>query len=112
LLIALADFVNGFTPLATQHSVKGCEFENVLVLLSGGWNHYNWPKFLDAFHTRRMTAADQAGYFRARNLFYVSVSRPRKRLAVLATQTLSDSALAAAEQLFTAANLVALPMDE
>lgn len=111
-LIALADFVNGFTPLATQHSVKGAEFENVLVLLSGGWNHYNWPKFLDAFHTQRMTAADQAGYFRARNLFYVSVSRPRKRLAVLATQTLSDSALAAAEQLFTAANLVALPMDE
>ena len=70
-LISLVEFINGFTPLATQHSVKGAEFENVLVILSGGWNHYNWPKFLDLLQTGNVPAKDLAGFMRARNLFYV-----------------------------------------
>lgn len=109
-LVALVDFINGFTPFATQHSVKGAEFENVLVILSGGWNHYNWPKFLELLHTRAIATKDQAGFLRARNLFYVALSRPKKRLAVLATQTLSQNALAATAQLFGAENVVALPV--
>lgn len=40
------------------------------------------------------------GFYRSRNLFYVSISRPMTRLAVLATQTLSDTALAAVSRLF------------
>ena len=107
-LVALVEFIDGFTPLATQHSVKGAQFENVLVILSGGWNHYNWPRFLDYLHTGKVTEKDQAGFHRARNLFYVGVSRPEKRLAVLVTQTLSDNALAAAERLFGAANVLSL----
>lgn len=108
-LIALNDFINGFTPFATQHSVKGAEFENVLVILSGGWNHYNWPKFLDYLHTGNVSAKDAAGFFRARNLFYVALSRPKSRLAVLATQTLSQNALAATARLFGNENVIALP---
>ncbi|MNV60804.1 hypothetical protein D3C71_1532790 [compost metagenome] len=107
-LVSLVEFINGFTPLATQHSVKGAEFENVLVILSAGWNHYNWPRFLDYLHTGRVPEKDQAGFHRARNLFYVAVSRPKKRLAVLATQTLSDNSLAAAGTLFGADNVMAL----
>lgn len=101
-VVALVEFINGFTPLATQHSVKGAQFENVLVILSAGWNHYNWPRFLDYLHTGNVPDKDQAGFHRARNLFYVAVSRPEKRLAVLATQTLSDNALSAAAKLFGA----------
>ncbi len=108
-LVALVEFINGFTPFATQHSVKGAEFENVLVILSGGWNHYNWPKFLELFATGNVSANDQAGYFRARNLLYVALSRPQKRLAVLATQTLNQNALSTATQLFGANNVIALP---
>ncbi|KQR29882.1 DNA helicase II [Rhizobium sp. Leaf155] len=107
-LIALVEFIDGFTPLATQHSVKGAQFENVLVILSAGWNHYNWPRFLDYLQTGKVTEKDQAGFHRARNLFYVAVSRPEKRLAVLVTQTLSDNALAAAERLFGADNVFPL----
>ena len=107
-LVALVEFIDGFTPLATQHSVKGAQFENVLVILSGGWHHYNWPRFLDYLHIDKVTEKDQAGFHRARNLFYVAVSRPEKRLAVLATQTLSDNALAAAEKLFGADNVLPL----
>lgn len=107
-LVALVEFINGFTPLATQHSVKGAQFENVLVILSAGWNHYNWPRFLDYLHTGIVPKKDQAGFYRARNLFYVAISRPKKRLAVLVTQTLSDNALEAAKRLFGADNVLAL----
>ena len=107
-LVALVEFINGFTPLATQHSVKGAQFENVLVILSAGWNHYNWPRFMDYLHTGKILEKDQAGFHRARNLFYVAISRPKKRLAVLATQTLSDNALAAAAKLFGGDNVLPL----
>lgn len=34
-IVNLVRFVDGFTPFTTQHSVKGAEFENVLVVLGG-----------------------------------------------------------------------------
>ena len=110
-LVEVNQFINGFTPFATQHSVKGAEFEDVLVILSGGWNHYNWPRFLEYFTTGKVPTKDQAGYYRARNLFYVAVSRPQKRLAVLATQAISGAALASAHTLFGEECVHAIPMD-
>jgi len=109
-LISVAEFINGFTPFATQHSVKGAEFDNVLVVLSGGWNHYNWPRLLGYLTTGKISAKDQAGYYRARNLFYVAISRPKKRLAVLATQALNENALASAAKLFGSDAVIALPL--
>jgi DNA helicase-2/ATP-dependent DNA helicase PcrA len=111
-LVALVEFINGFTPFATQHSVKGAEFENVLVILSAGWNHYNWPKFLESLQTGNIPAKEQASFARWRNLFYVAISRPKKRLAVLATQTLGPQALAATAHLFGAENVLSLPVPQ
>ncbi|PJI41842.1 UvrD-helicase domain-containing protein [Ferrovibrio sp.] len=105
-VIQLVRFLNRSTPFATQHSVKGAEFENVLVILGGGWNHYNWPLLLEFLKTRKIPAAKTKGYYRARNLFYVAISRPKRRLAVLATQLLSADGLAAAHDLFGAENIV------
>ncbi|WP_325754501.1 UvrD-helicase domain-containing protein [Burkholderia pseudomallei] len=99
-IIEVVKFVEKQTPFATQHSVKGAEFENVLVVLGGGWNHYNWPQLLELLETRALNSKNTKGFYRARNLFYVSISRPMTRLAVLATQTLSDTALAAVGRLF------------
>lgn len=110
-LVAVVEFINGFTPFATQHSVKGAEFENVLVILSGGWNHYNWPQFFELLTTRKITDKNTGGFHRCRNLFYVAVSRPKKRLAVLTTQALNDTAMEAVTQLFKAENVVSLPME-
>jgi DNA helicase-2/ATP-dependent DNA helicase PcrA len=107
-VIELGRFLDGNTPFATKHSVKGAEFDNVLVLLGGGWNHYNWPKLFEMLRTGVISPKDEKGYYRARNLFYVAISRPKKRLAVLATQALSPVALEAASNLFGADNLVAL----
>lgn len=109
-LIEVGRFVNGFTPFATKHSVKGAEFDNVLVVLSGGWNHYNWPRFLEQLATGVIPKTQLGGHNRARNLFYVAVSRPKIRLAVLATQTLSAPALEAARNLFGANYVNALEM--
>ena len=109
-IVALVEFINGFTPFATQHSVKGAEFDDVLVILSGGWNHYNWPRFLEQFATGKIDAKDLAGFYRARNLFYVAISRPKNRLAVLATQALSADALAAVKVLFKPENVIAVEL--
>lgn len=98
-------FIDKQTSFATQHSVKGAEFENVLVVLGGGWNHYNWPQLLELIHTKALNAKNTKGFYRARNLFYVSISRPMKRLAVLATQTIPNPALEAVNHLFGAGNV-------
>ena len=109
-LIALTEFISGFTPFATQHSVKGAEFDNVLVILSGGWNHYNWPQFFELLSTGKITDKTAGGFHRCRNLFYVAVSRPKKRLAVLATQAIGNTAMEAITTLFGAESVVAMAM--
>jgi DNA helicase-2/ATP-dependent DNA helicase PcrA len=91
-LISLALFVNGHTPFSTKHGVKGAEFENVLVVLGRGWNQYNWNQFLEWF-PNRFPSSKADSYVRNRNLFYVVCSRPKKRLALLFTQKLSEVAL-------------------
>lgn len=109
-VVEVVKFVEGQTPFATQHSVKGAEFENVLVVLGGGWNHYNWPQLFELLETKAINGKNEKGFYRARNLFYVSISRPMKRLAVFSTQKLSDAALLSIERLFGAGSVVALPV--
>lgn len=104
-IIEVVRFAEKQTPFATQHSVKGAEFENVLVVLGGGWNNYNWPQLLELLETKALNMKNAKGFYRARNLLYVSISRPMTRLAVLATQALSDTALTAVERLFGVENV-------
>ncbi|WP_334069954.1 MULTISPECIES: UvrD-helicase domain-containing protein [Acinetobacter] len=110
-VIEVTKFIEKQTPFATQHSVKGAEFENVLVILGGGWNNYKWPQLFELLETKKLTTANFDGFHRARNLFYVSISRPMTRLAVLATQTLSDTALVTVNNLFGSENIEDLCFD-
>ncbi|MFC1574261.1 UvrD-helicase domain-containing protein, partial [Candidatus Latescibacterota bacterium] len=91
-VISLAKYLNDYTPFSTKHGVKGAEFENVLVVLGRGWNHYNWNQFLE-WAPSRFPANKAVFYERNRNLFYVVCSRPKERLALLFTQELSERAL-------------------
>lgn len=111
-VIELVKFLDGDTTFATQHSVKGAEFENVVVILGGGWNHYNWPRLLELIQTQALNSKNAKGYYRARNLFYVAISRPQVRLAVLATQTLPDVALQGAIKLFGPDHVAVLNLPE
>jgi DNA helicase-2/ATP-dependent DNA helicase PcrA len=100
-VIALVQYLEGHTPFATKHSVKGDEFENVLVVLGRGWNKYNFDQFLEWFATPASIPADKAEtYERNRNLFYVCCSRPTTRLALLFTQKLSANSLRKLTNLF------------
>ena len=91
-VVAFAAFYNELVPYKTQHSVKGAEYENVLVVLGRGWNQYNFNDMLEWWPDKYPDAKEGA-YERARNLFYVACSRPKKHLALLFTQELSNQAL-------------------
>lgn len=96
----LAAYINDKTLYSTKHGVKGAEFENVIVVLGRGWNHYNWSAFLEKVNQGNVAEADRDTFERNRNLFYVACSRPRKRLCLLFTQELSLSAMGGLQKLF------------
>ncbi|NKK68497.1 AAA family ATPase [Rhizobium leguminosarum bv. viciae] len=109
-LIALDRFIDGHTPFATKHGVKGAEFENVLVIVGRGWNKYNFGQMLEWIEGG--PPADKIEFLENnRNLFYVACSRPKVRLALLFTQVLSPNAMAPLSAWFGADNIVALPAD-
>lgn len=96
----LSAYINDQTLYSTKHGVKGAEFENVIVVLGRGWNHYNWSSFLEKIDQANVAENDRDTFERNRNLFYVACSRPRKRLCLLFTQELSLSAMEGLRKLF------------
>lgn len=92
-VIALDKFIDGHTPFATKHSVKGDQFENILVVLGRGWNVYNFGQYLDWVEAGQVPADKQDAFERYRNLFYVACSRPTTRLALLFTQELTNQGI-------------------
>lgn len=108
-IIALDQFIDGHTPFATKHGVKGAEFENVLMIVGRGWNKYNFAQMLEWIDVG--PPAHKLEFFENnRNLFYVACSRPKIRLAMLFTQILSADAMAKLTAWFGAANIIALPV--
>ena len=93
-IVTLCRYLSGHSPFETKHGVKGAEFDNVLVVVGRGWNRYNFGQMLElAADPLAIPANRQDAFERNRNLFYVTCSRPKKRLAVLFTQELSARAL-------------------
>ena len=93
-IVALCRYLSGHSPFETKHGVKGAEFENVLVVVGRGWNRYNFNEMLELAGGDAQVPADrQASFERNRNLFYVTCSRPKRRLAVLFTQQISGRAM-------------------
>ncbi len=93
-IISLCRYLAGHSPFETKHGVKGAEFENVLVVVGRGWNQYNFNDMLEfSQDPDRVPANKRKAFERNRNLFYVTCSRPKRRLAMLFTQKLSDTAM-------------------
>jgi DNA helicase II / ATP-dependent DNA helicase PcrA len=87
-------YLNDETPFSTNHGVKGEEYENVLVVLDDTlWNNYKFEAVLSGDTTKSQ-------YDRSLNLFYVSCSRAKQNLVVLATSSMGDAAIQGAKQLF------------
>lgn len=104
---ALSRFINERSPFATKHGVKGAEYENVLVVVGRGWNKFDFNQLLEWYE--RTPSSQQEAFERNRNLFYVAVSRPRKRLALLFTEKVSPAALAVLRKWFGGEHVHAAP---
>lgn len=108
-LTALTQFINEQTPFSTKHGVKGAQFENVLVVVGRGWADYNFNEFLE-WAGEAGPPPDKVEKFESnRNLFYVACSRPKRRLALLFTQKLSEGALSTLSKWFGAGSVHSLP---
>ncbi|MEW1720580.1 UvrD-helicase domain-containing protein [Streptomyces sp. NPDC093109] len=93
-LLALNEHLGGGTPFATQHGVKGLEFDRVLAVVSKGHSRFQIPEMLANFSRRdELVDKELEAFIRARNLFYVACSRAREHLAILFTTKLEPAAL-------------------
>jgi len=77
--IHLYDYLEGFSPLSTQHKIKGSEFNNVLIILDNGkWNDYNFEYLFNPNHQR----CNENVLDRTKKLFYVCCTRAMENLVV------------------------------
>lgn len=107
-IVALRRYLVGHSPFETKHGVKGAQFENVLVVVGRGWSKYNFGEMLTLSSADVIPPAKADMFERNRNLFYVSCSRPKTRLALLFTQQLSPQALTTLEKWFGTETLSAI----
>lgn len=84
--IAVRDFLYPDAQFSTEHGVKGEEYDNVVFVISKGWNQYQFETYAPMI-TEHATIpkGKEASYERNRNLFYVCCSRSKKRLFFFVT---------------------------
>lgn len=79
--IAAIDFLYPESLFSTEHGVKGEEYDNVVFVISKGWNQYQFETYAPMITGKVVVPnGKQASFERNRNLFYVCCSRPKKRL--------------------------------
>lgn len=69
-------YLKEFSPNCTQHSVKGSEYDNVLLVLESNWNKYD---FNTLFGKGSKTDSVK---LRTKKLFYVCITRAKKNLII------------------------------
>lgn len=84
--IAVRDFLYPDAQFSTEHGVKGEEYDNVIFVISKGWNQYQFEIYAPMIMDKsKIPSGKQASFERNRNLFYVCCSRPKKRLFFFVT---------------------------
>ena len=84
--IAVKDFLHPEAQYSTEHGVKGEEYDNVIFVISKGWNQYQFETYAPMITKKAVIpSGKQASFERNRNLFYVCCSRPKKRLFFFVT---------------------------
>ena len=79
--LAAIDFLYPEAVFSTEHGVKGEEYDNVVFVVSKGWNQYQFETYAPMITGKAsVPSGKQAAFERNRNLFYVCCSRPKKRL--------------------------------
>lgn len=106
-IIELCHYIDKQTPFSTSHGVKGAQFDNVIIMCGRGWNQYNWNQMLEWFD-QGFPDNKKDSFERNRNLFYVGCSRAKKRLSIIFTQELSNSAMKSLKEIFLEENVFSL----
>ena len=84
--IAVRNFLYPNAQFSTEHGVKGEEYDNVVFVISKGWNQYQFETYAPMITGKAPIPKDkETAYERNRNLFYVCCSRPKKRLLFFVT---------------------------
>lgn len=110
---ALHSYLSNNTVFSTKHSVKGAEFDDVIVLVGRGWTKYDFAKMIAAHAPHGKPELKQAGSFQhSRNLFYVSASRAKHNLALLFVQELDVDALSVLTTWVGSDNVVSIDFDD
>lgn len=69
-------YLKEFSPICTQHSVKGSEYDNVLIVLESDWNKYDFNTLFGKGSTNSKVKK------RTKRLFYVCITRAKKNLII------------------------------
>ena len=79
--LAAIDFLYPEAEFSTEHGVKGEEYDNVIFVISKGWNQYQFETYAPMISgSVPIPKGKETSFIRNRNLFYVCCSRPKKRL--------------------------------
>ena len=87
--VSAIHFLYPETEFSTEHGVKGEEYDNVVFVISKGWNQYQFETYAPMIKNG-CPKDKEASYVRNRNLFYVCCSRPKKRLFFFISIPLDD----------------------
>ena len=94
-------YLKEFSPICTQHSVKGSEYDNVLLVLESDWNKYD---FRTLFGKGSPNSNVQK---RTKKLFYVCITRSKKNL-IIYMPTYDSDILEKAKEYFGEENVIDL----
>lgn len=84
--LSAINFLYPDSDFSTEHGVKGEEYDNVIFVISKGWNQYQFEKYIPMITgDKGIPKGKDVVFERNRNLFYVCCSRPKKRLIFFIT---------------------------
>ena len=88
--LSAINFLYPEAEFSTEHGVKGEEYDNVIFVISKGWNQYQFETYAPMIKNG-YTLDKEVSYIRNRNLFYVCCSRPKKRLFLFVSVPIDDT---------------------
>lgn len=106
---ALRSYLENQTVFSTKHSVKGAEFDDVIVLAGRGWSKYNFDKMIE--NSAEPESTQNQTFLNSRNLFYVATSRARHNLAILFVHKLSEKSLEILAEWVGQENVICIDFD-
>ena len=92
-------YLKEFSPICTQHSVKGSEYDNVLLILESDWNKYDFNTLFGKGSSKSTVQ------IRTKKLFYVCITRAKRNLIIYLT-TQDPEILEKAKEFFGEENVL------